>query len=366
VSVLWPLTPATAAKHKLYKSYLDAWWPIMLQPSPRNGLSRPRVTYLDAFAGPGRYTGGEEGSPIFALRRLLDHEAVGRMRLSRQRVRLLFMERDWDRYEYLLSELDRHFGVLEELPASVRVQNAEAGRAAAALLDETSAWRHPILAIFDSWGNVNVPLGLIEKLARNPSSEVIVTFGPNWFSRREKLEPEQFDIVFGGRQYWEPADREKRTDERWRAWLASYRDALRRAGFRFQLQFQIVPKTGQPLYLVYGTQSTAGIRAMKAAMWRVDGNDGMGFKDPRTRGAPLPGQLAMFAGTNDPELAELVRQRLETGPARLAQLGQWLLEETSRWQEKDARHAVDMLVRDGLVSVSPPGRITKTSVIRLL
>ena len=71
---------------------------------------------------------------------------------------------------------------------------------------------------------------------------MIVTFGPNWFSRRQKLEPEQLDIVFGGRQHWEPADQEGRPDERWRAWLATYRDALRRAGFRFQLQFQIVPR----------------------------------------------------------------------------------------------------------------------------
>lgn len=366
MSVLWPRAPATAAKHQLYKRYLDAWWPIMLQRSPPNGLLRPRVTYLDAFAGPGRYSGGEAGSPVFAMRRLLRHDAVDRMHLRRDRVRLLFMEREQDRYDYLCSELDRQFGPLEELPVLTEVRNAEAGAAAAELLDEAGAWGHPILAIFDSWGNVNVPLGLIQRLAHNPSSEVIVTFGPNWFSRRESLEPDQLDLVFGGRQYWEPADREKRSDEQWRVWLASYRDALRRAGFRFQLQFEIIPKTGKPLYLVYGTRHPKGVEVMKDAMWDVDGNDGMGFRDPRTRGAQLPGQLAMFAGKNDPELAELVRQRLEAGPVSLEQLGQWLLEETARWRVKDARHAVQMLLKDGLISVSPPpGKITKTSVIRL-
>lgn len=49
---LWPLEPATEAKHRLYKRYLDAWWPIMLQPN-KSGWSRPHVTYVDAFAGPG-------------------------------------------------------------------------------------------------------------------------------------------------------------------------------------------------------------------------------------------------------------------------------------------------------------------------
>jgi three-Cys-motif partner protein len=91
--VLWELTPATDAKHRLYKRYLDAWWPIMLQRSVR-GFLRRRVTYLDAFAGPGRYLGGEEGSPLFALGRLLDHDAAERMFLSRERVSLVFMEKD--------------------------------------------------------------------------------------------------------------------------------------------------------------------------------------------------------------------------------------------------------------------------------
>ena len=84
--VLWALEPATAAKHRLYKRYLDAWWPILLQPRSRDGRLWPRVTYLDAFAGPGRYLGGEEGSPVFALQRLLCHDATERMRLSQRPV----------------------------------------------------------------------------------------------------------------------------------------------------------------------------------------------------------------------------------------------------------------------------------------
>ena len=116
-----------------------------------------------------------------------------------------------------------------------------------------------------------------------------MTLGPNWFNRRENLEPDRLDMVFGGRKYWEPANQEQRTDERWRAWLKTYRDALRRAGFKFQLHFQVVPKTGLPLYLVYGTKHEKGVEVMKDAMWEVDGNDGMGFADPRTRGAPIAG-----------------------------------------------------------------------------
>jgi three-Cys-motif partner protein len=210
------------------------------------------MTYVDAFAGPGKYIDGEDGSPVFALGRLLEHTAIGRMHLSRDRVRLVFLEKDRGRYEHLVNELSQRFGPLADLPVRVEVRHGEAGRDTTAVLDELDAWGNAILAIFDSWGNVNVPLTLVERVACNPSSEVITTFGPNWFSRREQLNAAQLDEVFGGRKYWEPADREGRPDERWRAWLSTYRDALRRAGFRYRLQFEVVPRTGQPLYLVYG------------------------------------------------------------------------------------------------------------------
>jgi three-Cys-motif partner protein len=365
VSVLWARQPATAAKHQLYKRYFDAWWPILLQPSPQDGSLRPRVTYLDAFAGPGRYTGGEEGSPVFAVGRLLNHTSADRMQLSRGRVRLLFMERDRDTYDYLCAELGRKFGSLDDLPVQVVPKYGEAGTTAAALLQQCGAWGHPILAVFDSWGNVNVPWTLIRRLAHNPSSEVIVTFGPNWFSRRDKLEPEQLDIVFGGRQYWQPAARDLPPEERWRLWLACYREALRRAGFRHQLHFEIVPRTGLPLYLVYGTGHTKGVEVMKAAMWDVDGTDGMGFRDPRIRGAPAPGQLSLFGSDENPELLELIKQRLADGPASLADLRQWLLVETARWLPKHASQAVRTLRDEARVSVSPAGRVTTASVVTL-
>jgi three-Cys-motif partner protein len=366
VSVLWDLQPATAAKHRLYKSYLDAWWPILLQPFP-NGRLRPRVTYVDAFAGPGQYTGGEEGSPVFALDRLLNHDAVDRMHLSRERVCMIFMEENGPRHEHLLRELTHKFGMLDDLPVRVEVRKGEAGTDLAAVLDEVSAWGQPLLAVFDSWGNVNVPLTLVRRISHNPSSEVITTFAPNWFSRRQEQDPAQLDAVFGGREFWVPAGQEGRPDERWRTWLSTYRVALRRAGFKYQLQFQVVPRTGQPLYLVFGTGHEKGVQVMKDAMWDVDGSQGMHFRDPRTRGAVGLGQQTIWqgAGLADPELHELVRQRLAAGPASLEELGQWLLLETARWRARDAKVAVKDLQNDGAVSVQPPGRLLRASVITL-
>lgn len=366
MGLLWKLEPATAAKHRLYERYLDAWWPILLQPTP-GGYLRPRVTYVDAFAGPGCYEGGEDGSPILVLHRLLEHTAIDRMRLSPDRVCLLFIEKELKRYKHLRGEMTRRFGPLRSLPVRVEIRHGEAGLDTGRILDDLGAWSHPILAIFDSWGNVNVPLELVGRVARNKSSEVITTFGPNWFSRRENLNAELLDVVFGGRAQWESAGCERRPDERWRAWLATYRDAMLRAGFQYRLNFQVVPRTGQSLYLVYGTNNGKGVEVMKEAMWKVDNMDGMSFRDPRTRGAVALGQLALWEAAElaQPELRELISQRLGQGAASLEDLERWLLLETARWRKQDARTAVKQMQEAGIVVVSPRGRLTRASIVML-
>jgi three-Cys-motif partner protein len=58
----WPIEDHTSAKHELLRRYLGAWFPILVS----RGFVR-RVLFLDGFAGPGIYRGGEPGSPIIAM-----------------------------------------------------------------------------------------------------------------------------------------------------------------------------------------------------------------------------------------------------------------------------------------------------------
>ena len=63
---LWDIEPHTLAKHEILKRYLEAWFPILL-------TYNQRIVYLDGFCGPGRYKGGEDGSPIIAIKQALKH-----------------------------------------------------------------------------------------------------------------------------------------------------------------------------------------------------------------------------------------------------------------------------------------------------
>lgn len=367
MGVLWHLKPHTEAKHRLYKRYLDAWWPIFLQ---QTWVSR--VTYVDAFAGPGEYEDGEDGSPVFALAGLLNHAARNRMNITRERVTLIFIEGDQKRYEHLADLLVSRFGPLDELPVTVVIRHGRAELDTLPILSQTGAWGSPILAIYDSWGNVGVPLQHLQAISANSASEAIVTFAPNWFSRFEHKEPQKLDEVFGGARHWHASDENLQPDDRWRFWLETYRAAMLRAGYDFCLQFQVVPSTGQPLDLVFGTSHPRAVDAFKDAMWKVDGLGGMRFSDPRTTIAKQTAMAAiqptLFEDADAPpaELLGFVTDSLVDGPKSLDNVRDFLLRETARWLPKHAKEPVQYLLDNGRIVRDPAsGRLTKASMLRL-
>ena len=94
-STQWLIEPHTRAKHEILRRYLQAWVPILGQ----SGFSE--VVYIDGFAGPGRYSEGEDGSPIIAL-----NEALQQSSLIRPEMTFLFVESRRDRAEMLRTILN--------------------------------------------------------------------------------------------------------------------------------------------------------------------------------------------------------------------------------------------------------------------
>jgi len=72
----WKIKPHTQAKLQILRAYLQAWFPILSQGREE------RVVYIDGFAGPGRYEGGEEGSPIIAVRAVLNQPLLYSARID--------------------------------------------------------------------------------------------------------------------------------------------------------------------------------------------------------------------------------------------------------------------------------------------
>src|SRR5574341_590886 len=91
---IWDRKPHTAAKHSILRRYLEAWFPKLAWTG--------KVVFIDGFAGPGKYSGGELGSPLIALYAALEHKA----NLSNCELLYLFVERDAARFQHLNGLLD--------------------------------------------------------------------------------------------------------------------------------------------------------------------------------------------------------------------------------------------------------------------
>ena len=93
--MLWERKSHTAAKHSILRRYLEAWFPKL-------AWTR-RVVFIDGFAGPGEYSGGEHGSPIIAMNAALYHKGD----LSECELLFVFVERDYARFRHLRGLLER-------------------------------------------------------------------------------------------------------------------------------------------------------------------------------------------------------------------------------------------------------------------
>ena len=93
-TTVWELEPHTAAKHEILRRYVQAWAPILSQGN------FPHLVFIDGFAGPGRYSKGEEGSPIIAIKAVIEQSYR-----IKAKVDFHFIELDKDRAYHLAAEV---------------------------------------------------------------------------------------------------------------------------------------------------------------------------------------------------------------------------------------------------------------------
>ena len=158
--------PFQKVKHDLIRNYLRGWFPKL-------GTWAGRVLYVDTHAGRGRYRSGEPGSPLVALRTLLEHSYRDEL-LKKSEVRFFFIERDTAN----LNRLDAELKAMGELPDRVRV-NTSASDAYALLSDIVndlqSSGQHlaPAFIFVDPYG-FKVPGKLLAQLMAAGRVELFV------------------------------------------------------------------------------------------------------------------------------------------------------------------------------------------------
>ena len=373
--VPWPIAPHTVVKHEIYSRYLHRWFEILL--TTRNAFRS--VTYAEGFAGPGIYSGGEPGSPVYAVRTLLESE---KMRACSRPISLVFVDKN-PRCMRLLTEKLREVGMVSDATGEEATAHGtipgRAGQTTVSLaqgtcaerlleqLDAVDAWDKPILAVLDTWGVPQFPYDLLKRIAANRASEVIITFGPQHFIRFVTDKEPEVDEMFGWDSSWREVASQPDGDAKRRHLLTAYRAAVSRAGFTYLLDFELIDVRGESLYLVFATNDRTGLSVMKESMWNMDPHFGIKFRDPRDTM-----NEALFA-VEDPQTASLERLLVdriatqhEEGAAEVyvEMLRRWALEQTI-YREPHVIPALTKLHDAGRLQVDRDGRIRPGSKVWL-
>lgn len=269
---LWQLEKHSRAKHQILRSYLEAWLPIMSK-------WNRRLILVDGFAGPGRYEGGEEGSPLIMLKAFLEHNQ--RQLITAEQIYLFIEERE-DRARHLENEIAKL-----NLPRQVEydvVHGAfeEIFRGVLAGVQKRGQQLAPTFAFIDPFGYTEAPMDLTGEFLQFERCEVLIYLPLPWIARfvGRKGQDKAMSALFGSDEAWRAAIA-MAGDERKIFLHDLFRDQLRRVGgVKFVRSFEIVTRGSRGGYhLFFGTGHEKGLERMKDVMWKIDPQEGRGFRD---------------------------------------------------------------------------------------
>lgn len=291
VETTWQLEPHTLAKHIILKKYLHAWIPIIAS-------SNRRIIYIDGFAGPGKYSSGEDGSPLIAIKSLIEHKLIPRMNAE---FKFLFIEENGDRCKNLEKEISK-LNISNHL-IEVKIVCGKFEEKVKEILDFIESEKSqlaPTFLFIDPFGFSGIPLKLIEKFMQNEKCEVLITFMYEDIVRWASLSENETHLasLFGTDKWKEIITNKKLTSKEKSLELHNlyYKQLINEAKIKFVHSFKMINKFNKPDYfLFFGTNHVLGLERMKESMWGVNPRGKFTFSDATYN----PKQAVLFSPTPD-------------------------------------------------------------------
>ncbi len=313
---VWEIDPHTAKKHEIVQRYFQAWLPIVASWAGR-------VLYIDGFAGPGKYKGGEDGSPLIVLKAARDHS-----HRPKGEVIFIFVEADKDRFEHLQAVVS---DIQATLPKNFKVYCVH-GRFNEQLqsvfcdLDEQKKKIAPALVFVDPFGFSHTPFATIARLLQNKSCEALITFMYEEINRFLGHPDHEgtYDELFGT-AVWRRVLDVSNPDERRRQIHDIYLAQLQREA-RFVRSFEMLNRGNRTDYfLFFASNNQRGLEKMKEAMWQVDKSGTFQFSDYTDE----RGILMLFGNMPDYGLLKgLISERFKGQEVSIEALGDFVVAET--------------------------------------
>lgn len=256
----WERKAHTIGKHLVLRHYLERWLPIV-------GQYSPKVLIVDGFAGPGIYQGGEDGSPVIAMRTLVEHKS----RIPSDVV-FLFIEKNETRYRRLSGIVGDWRPQLHSKRAKAYVMEDKFSSFLSRQLDglqETNSLMAPAFVMIDPFGIKGSNMEIIKRIFKNPKCEVFSTF--MWRFIRRFLGTHGFDCAltaFFGTTEWQAA-LDLEGDEQRTFLFALYKQRLKEVGAKHVLHFDLCAGQDHVYSIFFATRHLQGSDKMKEAIWKA-------------------------------------------------------------------------------------------------
>jgi three-Cys-motif partner protein len=305
----------------------------------------PEILYIDGFAGPGQYEGGEAGSPIIAL-----DTALGFKPPLTARIHFLFVEERMDRAEHLrqqvaLRTLPANFSVIVE--GGITFETAFSNRYAHYIRQGRLV---PTFAFIDPFGWTGAPFSLVKKILSNRSCEVFVNFMYEEINRFIG-HPDQvanFNSFFGTEE-WTRCASASEPRVRNRCLHDLYLQQLHTVA-KYVRSFEMSnARDVTDYYLFYATNELLGLKKMKEAMWKADETGEFRFSD-----ATDPSQFILFEKAPQlPALRQRIVAKFSGKQVSVGDIEKFVLIETA-FRESHYKGILKSLENDGALTALNP------------
>ena len=320
---IWNADLHTLAKITILKNYLQAWFRIL---GTRRG---DKLLFVDGFAGPGKYSSGEEGSPITSMRAA--NAALFSMgdSFSAGHIQCIFFEKDSDRF----LELSNSVALVSTHPKlKVDKYCCEFVQGIAQLEAKDShifRSRAPTLVFADPFGGTGIPFNTMAHCMGGTASELLINLDVDGLARiflatTNNNREAQLTDLFGDDSWKGELNANEDMKKLTVQILALYKKRLLTiTGVDFVWSFAMRGKHNAINYhLVFATKHPLGQKKMKEAMSVIDKTGNYTFSDAHAD------QHMLFGDNDDTHYAQLLFKRFNGQTVPIGQVTVFALNET--------------------------------------
>ena len=271
----WIYREHTAAKHEVYRKYLEPWInKLTYLNEVRNRHNKIRI--VDCFAGRGSYvrTEGCDGVELRHIDTPTDLPGSPQIILDKATYRsdefevaeCVFIEYNKNNFEILEETINGTQGIADNV--DVRCVNGAFQEEILDIVEDTDGSDCPTLFFIDPFGFKSLDYDVITEIGSTPQFELIITFMQRDMNRFLEVDfhEEAMENVFGTPDFRDGVD--SFDPENWESIVEYYTNRLEANGPDYTFEYLITePDTRQTVYyLVFGSNHPNGLKVMREVM----------------------------------------------------------------------------------------------------